>query len=170
MLEFLFVDSNGDYTDSYVDGTGEVRACEASAGVGDLVVTHESTVNGVDVIADNFETRDVIGIITEKKDATTCVIMTKGKISGLTGLTKARKVYLGADGSLTPTKQESGYIAIMGHAVDADALNFDPLNTKIMCAPVGFDTVEEAEANPQTLDTTPLADVGDTMTQTYNLG
>lgn len=169
MLEFLYVDANGDYIETINDATGEQRTCDVESVVGDMVMNSETVDNGVDSVVDNWDDRDVIGIITEKPTTTTCIVMTKGRVEGLSGLTKAQKVYLGADGAFTSTKPTDGYVRVVGHAIDADKVNFDPINTKILTAPIGYETQAEAEANPESLDTSSLAVVGDTMTQYYNV-
>ena len=169
-LQFLFVDDQGDYTDSYVDGLGELRPCSTGANVGDLVMNSETVPNGVDVATDNLDMRDIIGIIVEKPDTDEAVVMTKGRISGLSGLTKSKKVFMGVDGSISADMPLYGNMVILGHSVDADSMDFYPVNTKVSKAPQGHDTEEQAEANPVDLDTSSLASIGDSMEETYYLG
>ena len=169
MLEFLFADVNGDYTDSLVETSGFEAFVDINAQVGDLVMYSESADDTVDVVEDNFDSRSVVGIITDKPTTTTAIVMTKGQISGLTGLTKTKKAYLGSNGEIAVIKPSTGNFQILGHSTDTGVLNFNPVNTKIIQPPDGYDTEAEAEANPVDVDTTPLVNPGDTMTQTYNV-
>jgi hypothetical protein len=129
--KFLFVNADGFYEEGYVEGTIATRACDASLAVGDLVCESSSITDGVDKVTSNAETRDVIGWVMSKPTSTTAEILFQGTISGLSGLTKAGKVYLSASGGFGNAMPSSGYIKILGHAVDADQLDFNPVNTKI---------------------------------------
>ena len=131
MKQFLYVDSNGDYTEGYNDGHGEIRSCDSSLAVGDLVYESETIANGVDKVVDNSDVRSVIGYVIDKPSATVANIIRQGTITGTFNLTKAAKVYLSDTGTLTDTKPTYGYQQILGFAVDSNTIDFDPSNTKI---------------------------------------
>ena len=134
MKQFIFTNTDGYYEEGVVDGHGETRACDASLAVGDLVCESSSIINGVDKVTSNSETRDVIGYVIGKPDATTASILTKGIISGLSGLTKAGRVYLSSSGGITASLPANGYIKTLGQAIDADKIDFDPSITKVKIA------------------------------------
>ena len=170
MKEFLLVDVDGNYTISYIDGSGITRVCDAGAAVGDLVVDSETVANGVDVLADNVDVRSgVSGIIVEKLDTTKCIVASKAVIEGLSGLTKGAKVFLSTTGGMTPTRPTTGYFCILGHAVEVDTLNFNPINT-VVAMPEGYDTQAEAEANPIDLDVGSLTVDGSSLETSFLLG
>jgi hypothetical protein len=131
MKQFIFTNTDGYYEEGSVDGHGETRACDASLAVGDLVCESSTITNGVDKVTSNSETRDVIGYVIGKPDATTANILMKGVISGLSGLTKAGKVFLSSNGGFTSTIPSNGYIKTLGQAIDADTIDFDPSITKV---------------------------------------
>jgi hypothetical protein len=95
------------------------------------VCESSSITNGVDKVTSNTESRDVIGYVIGKPDATTASILTKGVISGLSGLTKAGRVYLSSSGGITSTMPYAGYLRTLGQAIDADTIDFDPSVTKV---------------------------------------
>jgi hypothetical protein len=132
--QFIYVDVNGDYIEGYADGNAIERSCDSGLAVGDLVCESSSIANGVDKVTSNSETRDVIGYVIGKPDATTASILTKGVISGLSGLTKAGRVYLSGSGNFTSSIPFNGYIKTLGQAIDADTIDFDPSITKVRIA------------------------------------
>ncbi len=129
--QFLYTDNEGMYTEGIVEGNSLQRTCDASALVGDFVVQGFLNANSVDVVSNNIDMRSVIGIIVEKPTTTDAIVMTKGVISGLAGMIKTQKVYLGADGKMTPIIPTDGYLQILGHAIDEDKVDFYPINTKV---------------------------------------
>jgi len=131
MKQFIFTNTDGYYEEGSVDGHGETRACDASLAPGDLVCESSSITNGVDKVTSNFETRDVIGYVTNKPTTTTAEILFQGTISGTFGLTKAGKVFLSSNGGFTSTIPSNGYIKTLGQAIDADTIDFDPSITKV---------------------------------------
>ena len=132
MKEFIFVDSVGDYTDSIVEGSYIERDCDAGAAVGNLVYDSLTLDDYVDIANDNVDSRSVIGIIVEIPEVGRAIICTKGQISGLSGLTKAGKVFLSDTGGLSTILPDEGYLQILGRASDSGVLNFNPINTKIL--------------------------------------
>jgi len=129
--KFLFVNAEGYYEEGTVEGNITTRACDSSLAVGDLVMESTTITDGVDKVTDNSNTRSVIGWVYSKPTTTTAEILTKGVITGLSGLTKAGKTYLSSTGTFTSALPTSNYVHVLGHAVDADRIDFDPVNTKI---------------------------------------
>ena len=136
--QFLFVDDNGDYTEGYSDSQLIKRSCDASLAIGDLVFESNSISNGVDKVENNKNVRSVLGYVTEKPTSTTAMILTKGVITGLSGLTKTGKVYLSSSGGFTNTIPTGGYLQVLGHAIDSDQFDFNPINTKVKIYKPGF--------------------------------
>jgi len=136
--QFLFVDDNGDYTEGYSDSQLIKRSCDASLAIGDLVFESNSISNGVDKVVNNKDVRSVLGYVTEKPTSTTAMILTKGIITGLSGLTKTGKVYLSSSGGFTNTIPTGGYLQVLGHAIDSDQFDFNPINTKVKIYKPGF--------------------------------
>lgn len=131
MIEFIFVDDSGNYTDAKVDGTYEIRTSLSSAAIGDLVYESTLITNGVDTVVDNNDSRSVIGIIVDKPSSTAALVCTSGKIESLSGFDKGYKVYLSNTGNITSNQPNSDYLQVLGHAVDVDVIDFYPVNTKI---------------------------------------
>ena len=129
--QFLYTDNEGMYTEGIIEGNSLQRTCDAGAVVGDFVVQGFLNANSVDVVTSNIDKRTVIGIIVEKPTVTDAIVMTKGVISGLAGMIKSQKVYLGADGKMTPVIPTNGYLHVLGHAIDEDKVDFYPINTKV---------------------------------------
>jgi len=129
--EFLFVDDEGNYTEELVEGSYVVRICDSSAAIGDLVMESLTLTYGVDTSTNNTNKRSVFGIIIEKRDTTTAVVMTKGVISGLLGLDKSLKVYLSEGGNFTDELPVSEYMQVLGHAIDFNAMDFNPAATRV---------------------------------------
>jgi len=128
---FLYVDANGDYTEGLANGNFVKRTCQVAAAVNDLVVESATETNGVDVITDNIDVRNVIGVIVEKPDALNALILNKGTIS-VTSVTKSQNVYLSGIGKFTDEQPNKGYIHILGTAVENNLIDFDPTNSKIL--------------------------------------
>jgi len=110
----------------------EIRTCDVSATVGDLVMESDSVANQVDVAVNNTDIRPVIGVIVDKPTTTTCQIMMVGRVSGLSGLTKGRKVFLSETGTITSTLVTTGYIQCLGVAKEADEINFNPQLQRVL--------------------------------------
>lgn len=110
----------------------EIRTCDVFASVGDLVMESDSVANKVDVAINNTDIRPVIGIIISKPTTTTCQIMLVGRVSGLSGLTKGRKVFLSESGELTSTLVNTGYIQCLGVAKEADEIDFNPQLQRVL--------------------------------------
>lgn len=130
MLKFLYVDSAGDYTEAVVEGVMEERTCLSTLAVGELVSESNGIPNGVDLVADNTDTRSVVGIVIEKKSTTTAIVLFSGRIEGLSGFTKSKKIFLDTDGTMTSTKPTTGYLHIIGQCNNEGVINFNPVNTK----------------------------------------
>ena len=136
LVKFLFINSYGFYEEGVAAGVFDTRTCDAGVSVGDLVCESSTITNGVDKVVSNTDVRSVIGFVVNKPTTTTAEILLKGKISGLSGITKGYKVYLSSAGTFTSTKPQYGYLHVLGHAVDADTIDFDPVNIKIKLSAV----------------------------------
>jgi len=131
LQEYLFVDDEGNYTEDLIEGSYIKRICDISASVGDLVTESGSIIHGVDVPINNTDKKSVIGIIIRKSDDTSVCIMTKGVITGLSSLNKSKKVYLSEAGNIDSGIPSAGYLQVLGHAINNDAIDFNPANTHI---------------------------------------
>ena len=129
--KFLFVNQDGYYEEGTVEGLISTFNCDASLNAGDLVMVSSTITDGVDKVVDNNDVRSVIGWVYDKPTTTTAGVLTKGVIDNLSGLTKAGKVFLTTSGTFGSTMPTTGYLHILGHAVDPDTIDFDPVNTKI---------------------------------------
>jgi hypothetical protein len=129
--QFLFVNTDGYYEEGYVDGMIVIRDCDATLAAGDLVCESSTITNGVDKVTSNSELRDVIGWVVSKPTSTTAEVLFKGTITGLSGLTKAGKTYLSSAGGFTATLPTINYVKILGHAIDTNQIDFNPINTKV---------------------------------------
>ena len=172
MKKFLFVDTNGDPTEGIVDGVFETRNCAVDAAVGDLVFESDSITLGVDVADSNVDERTVIGIIIEKPTTSTATVCTSGRIEGLSGLTKAQRIYLSGTGKFSVEQMTYGYIHVLGHAVEENIIDFNPANTKIkqpiMSAPPQSDFV--IDQNPVEWDLSSVVADGDISFKTHEFG
>jgi len=131
LKQFIFTNNDGYYEEGYTDGSGVVRSCDSGLAIGDLVMESETIANGVDKVTDNSDVRSVIGYCIAKPTTTTAEILLAGEIDGLSGLTKGEKVYLSDSGKFSSTKPSSGYLHILGYAIETTKLDFDPINSKI---------------------------------------
>lgn len=134
MNKFLFVNSEGFYEEGYVAGSIDIRNCDSTLAVGDLVSESSTITNGVDKVIDNTSSKHVVGWVYNKPTSTTAEILFRGTITGLSGLAKAGKVYLSDTGTFTSVKPSANYLHILGQAVDVDILDFDPVNAKVKLA------------------------------------
>lgn len=110
----------------------ESRNCSVSDSVGDLVVESETVVNGVDAVSNNTDIRPVFGIIISKQSDTICNVLIVGTVGGFSGLIKARKVFLGTDGTPTSTVVTTGYLQCLGNARDVDTIDFNPQLNRVL--------------------------------------
>ena len=131
MTKYIYTDSNGLYTEGTVTGVVTTCVCDSSLPTNVLVMVSNTIASGVTLVTDNTDSRSVLGYVLDKPTLTTASILTKGVISGLSGLTKGEKVYLGVDGLFTSNKPYSGYLHVLGQAIDSDKVNFDPTPSKI---------------------------------------
>ena len=107
------------------------RNCSTTSSSGDLVYESDSISNGVDVSTSNTDNRNIVGIILSKPTTTTCRVLFEGTYNvSLSGLSKGDKVYLSNSGAITSAKPTSGYVQILGNAIDSDAVNFKPAQIK----------------------------------------
>jgi hypothetical protein len=102
------------------------RECLVSLAVGDLVMESLTIVNGVDKTIDNTDTRPTMGIVLEKPTTTTCKVLLVGTVQGFSGLTKASRVFLNTDGTITDVAVGTGYLQCLGTVRDVDTVDFNP--------------------------------------------
>jgi len=123
-----------DELDNKIDNqssTIETRICDNTSEVLDLVFEDDVIINKVKSATNNTDVRPVIGIIVEKITNTSCRVLLLGPVSGFSGLTKGRKVFLGTDGSVTSTVVTTGYLQCLGTAKEADTIIFNPNFTRV---------------------------------------
>ena len=112
---------------SFSEKVAELRNCDPSLNVGDLVVESEVLANTVETVTDNADIRPVIGIVSDKLTTTLCRVMFIGTVTGLAGgLTKGRKVFLSTSGSFTSTPPITDYLQNLGVAKEGDEVDFNP--------------------------------------------
>jgi hypothetical protein len=97
-----------------------VRSCAAGALVGDYVTESLTISNGVDVATGNSDERGILGVISAKPTSTTANVTLLGKITVNAALTKGRNVFLGTDGRPTATAPATGWVQVLGTAIDVD--------------------------------------------------
>ena len=110
----------------------QIRNCDISALAGDFVMESSSITNGVDVSVNNTDVRPTIGVIIRKLTDTTCEVLFFGTLTGFSGLTKGRKLFLDTDGTITSTAVTSGYLQCLGTARDSDTVDFNPQLNRVM--------------------------------------
>ena len=131
MQKFLYTGPSGFYIDGYTVNQAAIYNCDASLSVNSLVMASNTISSGVELVTDNTDSMSVLGYVIDKPTDTTASVLTKGVITGLTGLTKGGVVYLGISGGFTTNKPTSGYMHRLGQAIDSDKIDFDPAPTKI---------------------------------------
>jgi hypothetical protein len=107
------------------------RDCDSSAAVGDLVYQSPTIDNFVIVNVNNTVVYPTIGIIVEKYSATECKVALAGEIIIMSGLTRAKQVYLSPAGTGTTTSPNNGYLQVLGHATSPTAMIFNPDTTRV---------------------------------------
>ena len=110
----------------------EVRPCDASLVVGDLVWESVATPGNVEEVVNNTDNRRVVGICISKPTFTTAEILFSGRVSGLTGLTIGRKVYCSSGGVITGVLPTTGYIQVLGDAISLTEVDFSPSHQRIL--------------------------------------
>jgi len=113
----------------------ESRICLASAQVGEFVMESEVLVDRIDVTTGNGDIRPVFAIIIEKTSDTTCNILLLGQVSGFSGLTKGRKVFLSDTGGVTSTPPTTGYVQSLGVAKEESIIDFRPNMQRVKRTP-----------------------------------
>lgn len=111
--------------------TIETRICESTAQVLDLVFEDNTITNKVISAINNTEVKPIVGIIIEKITSTSCKVLLLGTISGFSGLSKGKKVFLGTDGSVTSNVATTGYLQCLGTAKEIDTIIFNPNFTRV---------------------------------------
>lgn len=110
----------------------ELRPCDPSLVVGDLVWESITTPGEVEEVINNTDTRRAVGIVTEKPTSTTAIVLFQGKVSGLSGLVIGKKVYCSAGGVITGVLPVSGYMQVIGDAISLTEVDFSPSHQRIL--------------------------------------
>ncbi len=110
----------------------EIRPCDETLAVGDLVMESATTPGNVDEATSNTDSRRIIGICIEKPTSTTANILFTGKVTGLTGLTISAKVYCSTGGVITGVLPTTGYIQVLGDAISITEVDFSPSHQRIL--------------------------------------
>jgi hypothetical protein len=121
--------SGGD-SDSIID----IRPCDSSLAVGDLVHESKTVAQGVDEVINNTDKRLVVGIVLSKPSSTSAEIMFLGPLTGLSGYSTGSKVYRGTLGEITDTLPSTGLIQVLGNSSDGTHIDFKPATTQIQRA------------------------------------
>jgi len=106
-----------------------------SLGVGDAVYME---IDGKVYKARNTGTREQANVLGLARDAAapeaTVVIVARGKIDGLVGLTVGGEYFLGMNGtySVTPPLGGGSYLAMVGQAISATRLDVQPQNPVLL--------------------------------------
>lgn len=104
----------------------EVYSCDSGANVGDVVHESLTTDNYVEVSTNNTDIAPSVGVIISKPTATTAEVLHMGKVSGFSGLTKGKKVFLSTLGTISSVVATTGYLQCMGYALSASEVYIKP--------------------------------------------
>ncbi len=110
----------------------DIRNCDASLTVGDLVWESTTIANGVDECTNNTDKRRVIGVCVQKVTDTTAEIMFRGALASLINLSVGDKVYCSPAGTITSTLPSSGYVQVLGDAYGEETCDFSPSHMQIL--------------------------------------
>ena len=101
---------------------GEVARGEQ---VGDPVVFSTTDDDAVERLTSNvYDSRLVVGIITEKPTPTTCTVITMGILNSIaSGLSRGLPVWVSPTGGLTTDKPPSGHWQVLGNAISESSIS-----------------------------------------------
>lgn len=104
---------------------GFTSDCTVAEQVGDPVVFSTLDDDSVERLTSNvYDSRLVVGIITEKPTPTTCIVITMGILTDITsGLSRGLPVWVSLTGGLTTTKPASGHWQVLGNAISATSIS-----------------------------------------------
>lgn len=96
--------------------------CPSDVSLRDLVYLDLVSSETVKKALSNTTVNHVIGFVAQKISDTRCRVLIAGTLGGFSGLLAGRSVFVGADGSLTQTRPESGYLQRVGVAVSENKI------------------------------------------------
>lgn len=99
--------------------------CSVAELVGDPVIFSTSDDDSVERLTSNiYDSRLVVGIITEKLTPTRCIVVTMGILNDITtGLSRGLPVWVSETGGLTTTKPASGHWQVLGNAINSTSMS-----------------------------------------------
>lgn len=109
-------------------------SCDPSVVVGSLVYQSTSVDNLAIPATDNLGVPQVIGICTNKVNATTAKILLLGIVTGLSGFSVGARIFLSSTGTLTTTRPTTGYLHNLGVALSSTEALFIPNNIRVLQA------------------------------------
>jgi hypothetical protein len=104
---------------------GFTSNCTALEQVGDPVVFSTTDDDAVERLTSNvYDSRLVVGIITEKPTPTTCTVITMGILNSIaSGLSRGLPVWVSPTGGLTTDKPPSGHWQVLGNAISESSIS-----------------------------------------------
>lgn len=110
---------------------GFEATCTALDLVGDPVIV--SAPGEVTSFASNIYPDLCVGIIKEKSDSTTCIVVIAGILKSITtGLVANKAVFVSPTGGLTTTKPAAGHLQIMGTALSSTDMVVNVSSEKVI--------------------------------------
>lgn len=107
-------------------------ACNVTTAVGDVVIFSTITVGKVDELTSNVYGDLALGIVKTKTSTITCVVRLFGELSGFSGLSPGRRVFVGTGGAPTTTKPATGHLQIIGKATSATEILVNAAGQKVI--------------------------------------
>jgi hypothetical protein len=110
----------------------EIFDCALTVSVGDVVYPSISVDNFVISNTDNTVIIPSIGIVVSKPTSTTCGVQLYGPCSLIiSGIDRAKKVFLATDGTLTTTPPTTGYLQKIGFSYEQNRVFIDPYEVRV---------------------------------------
>jgi len=110
--------------------------CTIAEAIGDPVVFSTSGDNVVERLTSNsYDSRLVIGVISEKLTPTTCIVVTMGILENIaTGLSRGLPLWVSPTGSITTTRPLTGDLQVLGNAISPEsvAINIEMRKVKLV--------------------------------------
>lgn len=107
--------------------------CDIAAQVGDLVYLSTTVDNRVVVAEDNLN-GPVIGVVNDKPSDMLAGVKVTGLLSGLSGLTRGKRIYVSGTGTITTTPNDTpgiGYMQVLGVASSSSEAYFKPEHVRV---------------------------------------
>jgi hypothetical protein len=123
---------SGPVTVEFAEKVAAEFDCPSDVVVGDLVVPSQTVSDTVERVLTNVYSGLVIGVVIAKPNATRCEVLASGKISGLTGISFGKPLFVGTDGKLTTTKPVTGHLQAMGMSLTTTSGFLLPAMVKVI--------------------------------------